>query len=423
MPSLEENTSLEILSQEHFAALMAELGPYPEDKAESPLAVAVSGGADSLSLAFFLRRWRVHIVAFIVDHALRKESADEAFLTRARLQKMGIEAHIIRLAPLPSGCVQEKAREARFAVLERACRQRGAQFLCVAHHKADQEETLWMRYERKSEFLGMCGMARKVRRGCIILLRPLLECEPRILRNSLQAEKLDWCEDPSNQNRAFKRVQIRQDLKKNERVLMHRISDDARKILKEREKRFSFLMDNFIVIESEGWARFSPFLWQEAPEDVLFLLKRLIRCIGGEIYPPSQHALARLMARGYGSLGRAILKISPSSNKDTCLLMREERGVEERVAARFSQRWDRRWRYDGEDLSSDYFIAALGEKLSHYRVARDIPATVLATIPALWKGEELVAVPKGVRGLDRSLARCPLIWDPAISWQNERIIE
>lgn len=422
MSSLEESLDW-AFSPEAFSQLMAPLGPYPEDKEDSPIAVAVSGGADSMAMAFLLRRWRRHLIAFIIDHALREDSAEEASLTSERLQEMGIEAQVIRLAPLPSGCVQEKARDARFAALERACRQRGIEILCVAHHRADQEETLWMRYERQSDFLGMCGMARKVKRGCLMILRPLLQKDPKILRMILEKEGIEWCEDPSNQNRAFKRVQIRQDLKQEERDLMHLLSREARATLAQREEKFALLMESFIHIEPEGWARFSPLLWEEKTEDLLFLFKRLIRSLGGDIYPPAQDALLRLIGRGYGSLGRVIFKNTPKLKNDDIFIMREERGLSEKIPAHFAARWDRRWRYDGEELPSDYYIAALGEKVGSYRITKKIPKTVLATLPALWRAGELMAVPQEVRGLDRGLERCALFWDPAIFYQAERLVE
>ena len=126
---------------------MAALGPF---EPAPLLAVGVSGGADSMALAWLADRWARacggRIICLIVDHGLRPEAADEASHTAAHLMSQGIAAEILRLDGLkPGPDLAARARAGRYAALEAACAARGALHLLVAHHAADQAETIVMR--------------------------------------------------------------------------------------------------------------------------------------------------------------------------------------------------------------------------------------------------------------------------------------
>ncbi|HEX6092958.1 MAG TPA: ATP-binding protein, partial [Dongiaceae bacterium] len=110
------------LTDDEFTALMDRLGPF---EARPHIAVAVSGGRDSLCLALLLQRWvrrrRGQITALTVDHGLRPDSAAEARTVGRwlRAQKIG---HAIltwnrRNQPPPESGLQAAAREARYRLL------------------------------------------------------------------------------------------------------------------------------------------------------------------------------------------------------------------------------------------------------------------------------------------------------------------
>ena len=144
------------------------------------IAVAVSGGADSLCLTFLLHEWaskrKVQIYAFTVDHGLRKESAEEAKYVHQVLTQKGM-AHqtLIWKGKKPTVSVEEKARQARYDLLFDACRKNKIEYLCLAHHQNDQAETFWLRLIRSSGVDGLSAMGECVQRGEITLLRPLLD--------------------------------------------------------------------------------------------------------------------------------------------------------------------------------------------------------------------------------------------------------
>src|SRR5262245_50690675 len=129
-----------------FACLMAPFQPF---EASPVLAVAVSGGRDSLALALLAHEWSSErhgrIIALIVDHGLREESRAEAATTREVLAQHGIEGTVLAWSgSKPRTGLQEAARRARYALLRRECRQRGILHLLLGHHADDQAETVVM---------------------------------------------------------------------------------------------------------------------------------------------------------------------------------------------------------------------------------------------------------------------------------------
>ncbi|MDP1966000.1 MAG: tRNA lysidine(34) synthetase TilS, partial [Reyranella sp.] len=143
-----------------FARAMAPFEPFEK---KPVVAVAVSGGRDSLALALLAHDWaRVRggaIVALIVDHGLRSGSDGEAASTRDLLAGLGIEAGVLCWSGAkPQSGLQEAARTARYRLLSDECRRRGILHLLLAHHADDQEETVTMRAARGSGLDGLAGM-------------------------------------------------------------------------------------------------------------------------------------------------------------------------------------------------------------------------------------------------------------------------
>src|SRR5215470_8221607 len=120
MPRADRNNDTAALTDEEFAARLDRLGPYER---EPRLAVAVSGGADSLALALLADAWARRrsgkIAALTVDHRLRPESTAEARQTGEWLARRGI-AHgtLVWTGPHPRSDIQAEARAARYRLLE-----------------------------------------------------------------------------------------------------------------------------------------------------------------------------------------------------------------------------------------------------------------------------------------------------------------
>ncbi|MEN3166773.1 tRNA lysidine(34) synthetase TilS [Gluconobacter sp. OJB] len=367
---------------------MSDLGAWPPDIQDAPVALAVSGGADSMALAFLGRRWRRNVVAFVVDHALRPESAIEARLTVERLAAMDVPARLLTLAPFPKGRLQERARQARFEALEAACVEAGCLDLLVAHHAGDQDETVWMRSLRASGPLGLSGIQRRAVRGRVRLLRPLLTFAPSRLRLTLQAAGLPWIEDPSNANRRFERVRWRQDLTLQQRRDVQTLNLTAREKSQSREAELAENLASHAVWHPEGWAFLEPAGMNEET------LSALIRLVSGKAYRPAREAIRLLLGKGCGTLSG--VQIQPAGRfGNGVILVREERALAASVAALEGCVWDGRWRLLTHDIPAGSVIGPLGDAVHGLDLRRlGIPSAAARCLPAVWQEGRLILWPR-----------------------------
>ncbi|MBL8574668.1 MAG: tRNA lysidine(34) synthetase TilS [Hyphomicrobiaceae bacterium] len=191
----------------------AVLAPFTEF---SHVALAVSGGGDSMALLVLAAEWRdrqpdpPRLSVLSVDHRLRAEAADECRLVAERARGLGLPAEILEWGgDKPRTGLQSAARAARRRLLATAARRIGADAIALAHSRDDQAETILMRLARGSGPRGLAGMAARSEIDGIALLRPLLDIGGARLRASLAARSLDWIEDPSNGDDRFTRIRWR----------------------------------------------------------------------------------------------------------------------------------------------------------------------------------------------------------------------
>ena len=181
------------------------------------IAVAVSGGPDSLCLAFLIQRWSEGLggrtVGLIVDHGLRDESHDEARAVAHQLRALGVSTQVLSwTGDKPQRNVQATARDARYALLLDWCRAHRVIHLALGHHAADQAETHLLRLRAGSGADGLAGMAPISERGGTRIIRPFLDLPPERLRATLTTAGLSWVDDPSNRDLRYARAQLRQEI-------------------------------------------------------------------------------------------------------------------------------------------------------------------------------------------------------------------
>ena len=381
------------LGQAEFAALMAPLGPWG---AARHVAVAVSGGADSLCLAWLAAGWG-RPLALIVDHGLREESGTEAGEAAGRLAGIGVAARIVRLHGLGQGPgLAARARAARYRALSQAAAAEGLCDLLVGHHAGDQAETVLIRREAQSGRAGLAGMAPVSETEAVRLVRPLLGIARARRAPRGGPAGLAGAADPSTATPrpARRRGRARLADAMQGCLLMRGVLEAACEDAAWRcgeEAAAARLLAERASVFPEGHALLSPGPVTPAA------LAALIRTVGGSPYPARGAALARL-AGGVpaGTLGG--VRFQPAGRlgapgRPSVLVVREVAAMQRPVAARHGALWDRRFLLGVEgDLPHDAELGALGGDAAGVRRLSALPAAVLRTLPAL-RAQGGLAVP------------------------------
>ena len=186
-------------------------------------AVAVSGGPDSLALAFLAKIYSIKkkIVPkfFIVDHKLRPESTREANHVRKVLKGLTIDAEILTWkGKKPSKNIQALARKKRYEILFKRCDKSKIKNILLGHHQDDLLENFFIRLLRGSGLKGLISLDKKNKIDNKILLRPLINQKKEDLVFLSKYIFNFFVEDPSNKDEKFKRIKVRvliEELQKN----------------------------------------------------------------------------------------------------------------------------------------------------------------------------------------------------------------
>ncbi|MSO81138.1 MAG: tRNA lysidine(34) synthetase TilS [Alphaproteobacteria bacterium] len=285
-----------------FARRMARLGPFEPGPR---LAVAVSGGPDSMALALLADDWARarggRITALTVDHRLRPESGREARQVARWLAARGIaHAILVRRGRRPGTGVQQAARSARYGLLEGWCAARGVLHLLLAHHRDDQAETVLLRRAAGSGEAGLAAMAAIVERGQVRVLRPLLDVPRARLAAVLTAAGQPFVEDPGNRDPAFARSRLRLDDAVAAAGGAAALAAAARRAGRERARHnraAARLAARTVEIHPAGFVVLDLGLLSGAPPAaVATMLAGTLAAVAGRAWPPRTARLDRLIA-------------------------------------------------------------------------------------------------------------------------------
>ncbi len=384
-----------------FAEWMGPLGPWGARR----VAVAVSGGADSLALAWLASRWG-EAVGFVVDHGLRADSAAEAELVAGWLRGFRVSAQVLRLGLGPGPGVAARAREARYAALGAAVAGAGLCDLLVGHQALDQAETFLIRAASGSGEAGLAGMARVVETGWGRIVRPLLGVAPGRLRATLAAAGLDWIEDPTNRDARWTRARVRAGLGREAGAAAAAAARRAGAARAEAEGTLAAALGEQVAFRPEGFAIVRGAIGAAGWGAV-------VRTVAGAAYPARSGALARLAARARpGTLGG--VRVMPAGRLgEGWLVVREAAAVAGRIPAAAGVVWDRRFRLVGE-VGEGLELGAAGAAAAAVRRRHGLPGAVAAVLPGLWRGRALVAVPHLGYAAEPGLDLARLVFVPAI---------
>ena len=190
------------------------------------IVVAVSGGADSTALLLALEELKSQqklytgICVAHLDHRLRKSSAKDAKWVSELAAKLGFRSVIRRSkvaenARANSDNLEQAAREARYAFLERTAKKVSANYVLTAHTMDDQAETVLLRLMRGSGGYGLGGMETLrplAKNSSVKLARPILWARRLETEDYCRLRKTEFLSDEMNDDPAFARVRVRKQL-------------------------------------------------------------------------------------------------------------------------------------------------------------------------------------------------------------------
>jgi tRNA(Ile)-lysidine synthase len=193
---------------------------------DETIVVGVSGGADSTALLLALHELKsasklfVDICVAHLDHKLRTTSGQDArwvsaFAAKLRYDCVIGRAKVAELARANNDNLEQAARQARYAFLERTAKRKSAKYVLTAHTMDDQAETVLLRLMRGSAGAGLGGMDAVRPLGdstSIRLVRPLLWARRSDTENYCRLRKTAFLVDEMNSDLGLSRVRVRKQL-------------------------------------------------------------------------------------------------------------------------------------------------------------------------------------------------------------------
>jgi len=301
-------------------------------------AVGVSGGPDSLALAYLSKCFSIiyntKIYYYIVDHRLRRESFVEAKKVVSILRKFKINCKIlVWKGKKPTSNIQSIARKNRYSLLIKECKKNKIQNLLLGHHADDQYENFLLRLLRGSGLKGLVSMDKlsKDNLNNIQVLRPLINIKKSKLKNISQKVFNFFVKDPSNYNENFKRIRIRNLIKNLElEGLDKKKLELTIKNLKDSDQTINFYVQNnikknAIFFKSNNTYFLNKFFFYQPNEIVFRSLAYIMRKVSNRYYPARGKSISNLIFKmkfknlKKVTLGRCIIE----KINETVLISRE----------------------------------------------------------------------------------------------------
>ena len=367
------------------------------------IGVAVSGGGDSMALLHLLVVWAekrdIEVQCVTVDHQLRPEAQDEAIQVASWCDSWGVQHDILRWDGWDGqGNTQAQAREARYRLIAEWAQRESISAVALGHTQDDQAETVVMRLMRGAGVDGLSAMAPKRVSHGLLWLRPLLDVSRLELRAYLNAQGVDWADDPSNDDMRFDRIKARKamatlDLPCRALAQVAANMQTAQRALDvQTETALKALAKIDCGALQVDWQGFCA-LPQEIQRRLLIAA---FNWLSGSDYPPRGQSVVGVLDK---------LRAGKTTTLDGCLMLhkgdalwiiRELKALEDEKATA-NALWDGRWRCETTGaVEPDVHIAALGAaglaECPDWR-RLGIPRDALLATPAVWQGRNLVAAP------------------------------
>ncbi|WP_226554122.1 tRNA lysidine(34) synthetase TilS [Celeribacter naphthalenivorans] len=377
------------------------------------LAVAVSGGGDSLALLHLMAEWaaeeRVKLEAVTVNHGLRPEAAHEAQFVAEVSERLKVKHTTLNWSGYQgTGNLQDAARRARYRLMADWAKPRGISTIALAHTADDQAETFFMRLARASGIDGLTGMQRRRVSEGITWVRPLLMQERFELRQYLRELRAPWIDDPSNDDEAFERVKARRAMEELTKLgidvhVVGRVMDHLGQVrsaldFATHDHALDCVREDHgdLIIDRRRFA-------EGSPEVNRRLLAAALRWIASAEYGPRGMKLQEFLSAMMRGRDATLHGVRLLGGKDSFRLTREHAAVAGAVALPGAV-WDGRWVVEGFE-NKDFIVRALGEDglLQLGERPKDAPPReTLGASPAVFDGNTLISAPLAGHGAARA---------------------
>lgn len=289
----------------------------PQDNLPKKLAVAISGGCDSLALTILLKEYctnhNIELFAITVDHKMRVESSKEAKQLGEFLEAKQIFHKILEIdnSKIPEKNIEANLREERYKLLHEFCKNNQIKFLFLGHIQGDIAENFIIRLFRGSGLDGLSSISQLSDFRNIKLVRPLLDNTKDELKNFLSAKNIQWFEDETNADEKFLRNKIRKffDTFEEKDLIQKRIKNSTDEISQIRD-----LFDDLMLKEAEkaldlhenGFFTINLSIFSKIEKKIsLKILALTLMEVGGKPYKPRLEKLKRfyewiIKSDGYG---------------------------------------------------------------------------------------------------------------------------
>ncbi|QKX01270.1 tRNA lysidine(34) synthetase TilS [Wolbachia endosymbiont of Dipetalonema caudispina] len=328
------------------------------------VAVAVSGGVDSITLLHLMISWTQKRqcsppVVLTVNHGLRPESKKEADFVLNYAKKLGIrESFILNWEKQKNvkGNIQSQARKARYKLLTEWCKNNNIKYLLIAHHKDDQAETFLLKLERGSGMDGLSSMDCSFFFNGINILRPLLNLSRNEIEKYANFHQLKWIEDKSNQNLKYRRTLHRNLLKASDdhKLLTERICLTAfhiKRAVKALMHYTRLAFNDCVNFNNLGYIEIILSKFYKLPEEIaLRLLLYSIMVISSKHYKPRYNSLIAIfnkILQKDTNVQCTLFECKIKKYKENILIIRESSKIKKEVLINLPLdgpiKWDNRF--------------------------------------------------------------------------------
>lgn len=258
-------------------------------KPKERVAVACSGGKDSMALLHFLWNNREElecdVVAVNVDHSIRETSANDSNFVTNYCNKMGIKLYsfkvnAVKFAEDKKMTLEQGARECRYKVFKSLVNKGIVDKIALAHHLQDQAETILLNIFRGTGIAGASGMDYQRDK---IFIRPMLNVTRPQIYAYIEMNNIPYVEDETNQDNDYNRNYIRNKIMPLIRnrwpVADVAISNFGKNCRQDEEYIQSCISDDAIMVE-DGLARIYSNYFVYPDAYVFRLILRACKAIG-----------------------------------------------------------------------------------------------------------------------------------------------